>query len=235
MLRNMVYPSSFYRMVAIGDLYGDNFNFSLAIVPIGDFGNTIPAVSTALVTAVGVAVSTWFGNSTSNTGPALTAGAHLTSVKLNRINAAGKYQDDVTKEYVVEPPRAGSEATYPAAQLAAVVTLKTSVERGLASKGRFYLPPSFLFNFLGSDGRLTTTQAGNLSGAAVELINKINQAVLDVRGPIDLMRVGVASNVGSGQFRQVTKVGVGRVPDTMRSRREGLVEERVDLPVLPPS
>jgi hypothetical protein len=35
----------------------------------------------------------------------------------------------------------------------------------------------------------------------------------------------VASNAGAGRFEHVTELAVGRVPDTMRSRRSKLQED----------
>ena len=230
----MVYPFRFYRMVAIGDLYDDQFNFSLGLLPTGVGGLGITPVDTSLLNAVGSAVENWFNDNVASGGMGITAAAHLTSVKLNRIGTDGKYVDDVTQEYVLSPYSGGSDPVYPAAQLAAVVTLGTAAERGRASKGRFYVPPVGYFGALGTDGRLTPTQAFNLATGAKNLIDDINDAIIAVRGPSEPIRVGVASNIGTGTFREVTKVGVGRVPDTMRSRRDSLIEDRVEIAVTPP-
>ena len=215
----MVYPGSFHKIVAIGSLYTtETFNFSMNVAPTV-IPNSLPAVDTTLANSIATALATWFPVAGGATGPGIISAAKLTSCKVNRIDASGHYQDPETIEIDMGGPISGAGSALVPAQLACAVTLATDVERGLASKGRFFLPPLQYFASLGSDGRLSTENAGNLASACAILIDAIN-LVYDGDA-----KVVVASDIGAGMFRNVTEVRIGRVPDTMRSRRSSLSED----------
>lgn len=111
------------------------------------------------------------------------------------------------------------------AQIANVVTLRTAAQRGRASSGRFYYPATG--RVVSSDGRLSAATAAAVAVDATTLLNSLNAALPD-------WQVAVMSSIGTGTTRPVTHVEVGRVLDTMRSRRRSLEEERaVGLPLAP--
>jgi hypothetical protein len=78
-----------------------------------------------------------------------------------------------------------------------------------------------------AQGHATTANALRFSNAVANLITRINASYGGA------MKVCTVSNVGSGAQRYVTKVTVGRVPDTMRSRRNKLTELPVENTVPP--
>lgn len=214
----MAYPAAFHRLVVLGTLYTDErFNFTMSIVPTG--GGDLPPVDQSLCDAVTAHVASWFGTSGGGTtGPGIISQARMTGAKLNRIGPDGKYADPETVETILGSPIPGAGSALIPAQLACAVTLQTAVPRGRGSKGRFYLPVLNTFSSVGADGRMTSTQADQLAGACAYLINEINDEYAGVA------RVGVASNIGAGIFRPAVTVRVGRVPDTIRSRRSSLPE-----------
>lgn len=216
----MAYPGQFHRLVMIGTIYTDVFNMTLSIVPnaLGELG--MPAVDDTTLEAVSEDVSAWFVKNAAATGPSFIAAAKLTSIKLNRIDTAGHYVDQDAKEWLYPSPISGATAGVDLpAQLSIVATLGTALERGRGSKGRIYTAPS-AFATVSTDGRMTTSNALGMANGVKSLITSLNATYALVG------RVGVASNAGAGRFEHVTKVSVGRVVDTMRSRRSTLVEDR---------
>ena len=229
----MTYPGSFHRLVVYGTLYTDIFNFSLTFVPSAGDGDFVGEPNTALLDAFAPLISNWWDDTVTVDGPGIITQAKLVGFKLNRIGPSGRYADDVTHEHVYAAPILGAvNSTYPP-QNAVAVTVRTAVERGLASKGRFYLPPVGAFGSLATDGRMSITQAQDIADACKRLITSLNaaEAAWDDGGE-GRGTVGVASDRGIGMFRIATHVSVGRVVDTMRSRRSSLAEEPVESAAL---
>lgn len=227
----MAFPGRFHRLVVAGSVYDETFNFSLSIVPSDEGLVGLPPVDAALLAEVAGVVGSWFPL-TGTSGVGFVSAVQLESIKLNDIGPDGHYVQDVTWEHVYPSPIAGTQAGTPAPQTTMVVSLLTAAERGLASKGRFYLPPIANQLLLQSDGRLLATTATSIANGAKALINSLNTAYADAStGDEAVGKVGVASDTRTGMFRVVTGVGVGRVVDTMRSRRGSLLEERVSVTV----
>jgi hypothetical protein len=222
----MVYPGNFSRLVIIGNLYADTFNTTLSIASRAGTGTIGLPTNDEVKTALAPLLEDWWNNSAASAGIGINAAAKLTGFKLNTIGPDGSYVNPVTVEHIYPSPIQGNYAVFGPAQLATVATLRTAVERGLASKGRMYLPFCEGFRDLGTDGRATTTDALRVANAVTSLINIVNGVYLAARsGDETIGRVSIASKSGAGLFREVTKVTVGRVPDTMRSRRNKLAED----------
>ena len=201
----MTYPAPFLRLVVGGTLYtSEQWSFGLSFA--GAAGSAPTSVPTAVYDAVAAFVQRAAAPS-SNKAP-------LTFIKLNRIGQDGRYteQKSVTRE--VAAGIAGASTANIAPQIAAAVTLDTGNRRGLAAKGRFYVPVPAAA--IGTDGRILETDANALRDAAVTMVNSLNAAGIG--------RLVVASDVGTGAFRAVRSVRVGRVLDTIRSRRTSLPE-----------
>jgi hypothetical protein len=216
---HMPYPASFHRLVIIGTLYAEDFNTSLSIVPnaLGELG--MPEVDAPTLAAVADVVEDWWTAGGGLTPIQAQANVKLTGIKLNRINAAGHYEDPVTMEHVYSSPIAGTGGGVSPAQNSMVSTLATAIPRGRGSKGRMYLPPCGHIGTLGTDGRVTAAGALACAASTRSFINALN-AVYTLVGS-----VGVASNAGAGAFNHVSEVRVGRVVDTVRSRRTSLLED----------
>jgi hypothetical protein len=159
------------------------------------------------------------------TSPALfmTQDNVLTAIKVARIGRDGKYPvDHAPGIYLYAPPVASAGGTRGIPQATMCVTLLTNVPRGRASHGRFFLPPTAIP--VSADGRITVAQADAMEAACRTWLLAIN-AVAEV------VSVRVYSGLGAGRASDVQSVGVGRVVDTMRSRRRNLVEGRTPLPL----
>jgi hypothetical protein len=217
----MVYPTSLYRIVIGGTIFAETWNTSLAVAP----GFLDKPSDASILATVASATATWF-TSVTTTGAKFTPRAALTSVKVNRINPSGHYQDDNAMTHVYPSPLigGGTVSSHPP-QNAIVVTLRTAFDRGLANRGRMYLPMADGYNSLGTDGRAPVGDAVRMASSVSSLINNYNAAFLAWAGGGDAGHVSVFSNVGSGAFHHVTAVKAGRVVDTMRSRRSSMVED----------
>lgn len=209
----MAYPGNFARLVVSGTLYGaETFAWGLSVIP--DFPSGGDLNPSALIGQVASAVEDYWSTVD------VSAAAAITMVKFNLIGPDGRYvSDDETVLQEFDPPVSGVGTLGVPPQIALAISLVTNRARGRGSRGRFYLPtPSVA---LESNGRLSATAAQRNADASLAFINDLNTIVGDG------WRVGVASDVGSGVFVPVTAVRVGRVYDTIRSRRRSLAEDYV--------
>lgn len=138
-------------------------------------------------------------------------------IKFNRIGLDGRYIHSWTNLVEYQVPVAPTATSPHAPQVALAVTLDTGTGRGLARQGRIFVPSPTMN--VAADGRFLVNTATNSATLAAAFINRIN-AVDPPR------RVVVASSVREGAIRPVTAVAVGRVLDTIRTRRRSLEEER---------
>jgi len=112
---------------------------------------------------------------------------------------------------------------YPPQISLAVTTVGAT--RGAARLGRFYLPTALLLNF--TDSRLSAVNAEVTAVAAGTFLKACSNAIdlPDQLGSAQM--VNVSSRGGpDGTLQAIDHVEVGRVLDTLRSRRRALVEER---------
>lgn len=218
----MPYPAPFHRLVIGGTLYTDDFNTTLSLVPVG--GASLPAVSDALLDAVATVVGAWFDDSVGGTPPGIgiITSCKLTYIKLNRIGTDGRYVDAEAKEHVYTTPIPGSRSAFIAPQLTAALTLRGSNERARAGRGRMYFPPSSVMTSIAADGRLDAAVTLDHAKGGLQLLSAVNDAYL-AQGVAAV--AGIASKTGAGAFQAVHHVSVGRVIDTMRSRRNKLDED----------
>lgn len=151
------------------------------------------------------------------------ASTKLTWAKFNKIGVNGKYVNEYTNLHEFASPGISAQANGPVYpnQVSVVVSLLSSVQRGLACRGRLFFYAAGVA--VDSDGRMTTTVRDNLVESAKDYIETINGATDGV--------VIIGSQVRSGALRLVESVKVGRVLDTMRSRRTSLAEDYAEEPI----
>lgn len=206
----MAYPGNFLRLQVAGALYGgvERFSFGVNFTEIGGPADAPSVVPPALLTAL---EAMWGAQRVCPTWAAIDL------VKLNLIGPDGKYvnQGDTVQHEYVTPVPGGVSGNFPP-QAAIAVTLRTAANRGRASRGRFYLPASS--GDMGTDGRYLTLKSAAIQAAAATFLNAAEDALPN-------WRVAVLSNIGAGTVRPVTGVQVGRVIDTIRSRRRSMPEE----------
>ena len=142
--------------------------------------------------------------------------AHLRQVKLAWIGADGKYtRDPMIADGFDVPGGGGATPLYPP-QIALAVSLNTD-RRGPTGKGRFYLPSPAIAMGLGY--QISDADRDDVVNSTVTFLNDLaNEPGVDVLGLAPV----VASTKGYNSL--VTGVRVGRIFDTVRTRRRSLVE-----------
>jgi hypothetical protein len=147
----------------------------------------------------------------------------LTNVKVSHVLATGHVATRgdgsyVQGESVVEWTGVGAPQAMPL-QTALCVSL-TTARPGPTGKGRFFLPwPAFAVSAITKS--LSVDDAGTIAADAVAFLNHC----------ATIMTFAPQVVSSKGYMSEVTGVRVGRVPDTMRSRREDLPEGYVSLPL----
>lgn len=203
----------FVRLTAFGTLYGvETWAFNLSVA-----STDVP--TQAVVDAVGPAFQTFH----TSTG-FISSQCKLVGVKAALIGADGLYGANEAVEWVAGTVGgiAGAASTAnPLPQAALAVTLEGARPRGAAGRGRFYVPAPG--QVIGADGRLSQAQANTAASYALTLVNAVNAAM-----PGDVSIVGPATATGRAPARQrVVAVRVGRIIDTIRSRRSSMPEDYV--------
>jgi hypothetical protein len=232
----MPFPEQHQYMTVIGDCYNstEKWQFGLRLTDGG-----VSNQETAL--AIADDVETWWRSAAPYTSSVDTFEAvnthRLTELKVARIGTDGLYPSGQTSySHFYLPPIAGG-ASPPSGMLAQgtiCVTLTTTLPRGLASKGRVYLPPSWLYT-TGTDGLIAAAKATQIAKSMQRLINAINANTLVGNVAIYSRGKGVAAFDAThkrveytypnpGASNVVTGVRVGRVIDTQRRRRRSLAE-----------
>lgn len=150
-----------------------------------------------------------------STNVAIGGVARLTEVKLARIGVDGKYRED---PFIVAVDTPGGAATMEnAPQVSIAVSLVTD-RRGPTGKGRFYLPAPSL-KASPNDGRVPAVQAEFLAEQVKIFLNAVNNRP-GIDGPSPTVTIASVKGYNS----DVTGVRVGRVLDTIRSRRTSIPE-----------
>jgi hypothetical protein len=214
----MPYTAPHWQITVLGDSWVQTETWQFGVRALVEGGANQPDDQQLLANALASATQTFF----SNANVKISNNCRLTAIKCASINTDGHYSYTSPPGLYVYPtpivgPTSGA-AVVPQATIA--VTTLTPQSRGRASKGRFYLPPSVMA--FSTDGRLSSVAADDIETAARTWLLAINSTA-------QVSAVAVMSKLGSGTTNTVNAVGVGRVVDTMRSRRRSLQEGRTPL------
>lgn len=144
---------------------------------------------------------------------------NLSWIKLSVIDQEGLLVGE-PKWYDYTTPVIGTSTFNVPPQDSIVVTLTTAESRGLAYKGRIFLPAGF-GDVQGADGRLTPAQTSSIATRFKTFFDAVNDGFSVV---VNAPYVVVASNVRTGATNRVTGVQVGNLVDTQRRRRNRLNE-----------
>lgn len=147
----------------------------------------------------------------------------FTGVKLARLSKNGLYDGSAVAESFptgqVNGPYAGSPMP---AQVTLVATLIGGSGKGLAGKGRMYLPG--ISSPLSADGHLLQSQCQNIATNLAAFFNGLD-ASIDRPGHVINVSRGHKKLLGVGARNvSVNGVRVGNVYDTQRRRRNALAE-----------
>ncbi len=141
--------------------------------------------------------------------------ARLREVKLAFIGADGKYTNNALISAPLDIPGPDARARHPF-QCSLAVSLGTD-RRGSSGRGRYYLPMPAMG--VGADGEISNGDALFCRNSAQTWLNALNNSP-----GVDNTTGGVIIASGKGFETKVTTVRVGRVVDTVRSRRRSLDE-----------
>lgn len=213
-----------YRITALGqfgsgpsEIFSYGLNMEFGSTPIGELVDAGP--NQAALDDMADDLAAFHGRAESK----ISIAAHLTAVKIAHIGADGKYtQDPFIKSFAVNggvDDRIGATWFVPRPpQVACAVSLNTDL-RGPSGKGRFYLPLPAVSVEATNSYRMSVADAESIRGSVKTLLDSLNNNPgFDIFSP----SVVVASTKGFNT--PVTSVRVGRVLDTIRTRRNKLVE-----------
>lgn len=187
-------------------------------------GETTDAVNPTLAgaNAIRAAWATFFGTAAN----AFCSKWTTTQVKLALLNTSGTTDPDhvVYADYPTPTVGGGTSTAFPS-QITLVATMASSLARGLAAKGRMYLPG--INTAVDTSGHVTTGYPATLAGNLKTFMDTVN-ASSDVGGRVILASEGrTAPAVGPPVNKFVTTLKIGNTYDTQRRRRNDLVETYV--------
>lgn len=169
--------------------------------------------------AVTDAVTGFFGGST------FCANAKVSDWRAYVIGTDGKMEGDapLLHDFVGAGPSGSAGAWKYPAQVACVVSL-ISEHRGAAKRGRMYLPAPAAP--LASGGRISTGDSDSIREATTTFLKAVADAV-----DLEVLTQAAVCNVSkgppgstTGTLQEVDHLEVGRVYDTIRSRRRSMIE-----------
>ena len=154
-----------------------------------------------------------------NGSPSANNYVSLDWIKIALVGTDGKYLQDA-KIYDLPVPDTGAGTFAVSPQDSVVVSLVTDFKRGLAKRGRIYLPAGFSVP-VATDGRLSSTSITGLLAKVKIFFDAIEVIISggDLGG-----RIVVASSVGAGMFHEVTSLEIGNIMDNQNRRRNRLQE-----------
>lgn len=169
-------------------------------------------------------ISNMFGSAAAK----ITNQAELDYVKVNAIANDGKYRDETTYGNYDLGIR-GNETNftyYKPFQVSKVVTLETGNSRGLAHRGRFYLPTPA--NLVNANGTISVSVDDVITFSTF-----IKNLQLVVDEETRVWRPAVVSPLGGvlGRWNPVTATSMDNVLDTQRRRTRQMARTRTSAPV----
>lgn len=186
-------------------------------------GEATDAQVTTILDDIQADLGTWWA--AINTRVATTT--RLLGFKFNTIDVNGRY-NNLTKTHqrdlIGSTWTGGATGIALPSQVAIVATLHTAAQRGLANKGRIYLPP-LSASTLSAGGRLMDSARDEIAIATGTLLTNLSNWP-GVDATADPGRVCVMSKVREGATRQVTGVSVGDRFDIQRRRANAFTENR---------
>jgi hypothetical protein len=165
------------------------------------------------------------------------AGTYVTnSIKVSQLETDGDVDLDMIDIYDYPAAIAGVSGGAPLPpQITLAATLSSDIQRGLASKGRMYLPGINL-PVVPTDPRIAVVEQGQIATQLKTFFDGVN-ASSDVPGSVILASKGRKFintqapddyNYVAGVIKNVTGLRLGNVYDTQRRRRNGIAESYIN-------
>jgi len=220
----MSYPHEVVRVTLSGTMFNGNEIWSTGFF-LGHEGADADPITEQGVADVGAAWSTFWTSATS----LISNKYAFTTCKMVRVAQDGKTIADSAVYWSPSSAPVGGygNPTLPP-QIALVATLANSLPRGLATKGRMFLPG--VASPVDSTGHVNTTEQTQLATNLKTFFDSVyNDA--DLPGNPVLASLGRGPLLQGGAIRNVTQIRIGNVYDTQRRRRNALTETYVVKPV----
>jgi hypothetical protein len=214
----MAYAFKVHRVTISGTCFGGQEIWSTGFFlgsPTADAGTASQAQVDAIATRWGT-FFTLAANKFSN--------AYLTQqVKVALLNTDGT-TDPANVVYHTYPTAlaGGSAASALPPQISLAASMTSALPRGMASKGRMYLPG---YNaVVDATAHISSTDMGTIATAFQTFINGVNTDGTSSAKVILASFGRLLPTVIAGSSQLVTGVRIGNVFDTQRRRRDGLIE-----------
>lgn len=213
----MSYPHEIVKVTLSGDMFGGAEIWSTGFYMGHEVADADP-ITDAGMDQLGTAWGTFFSAVNSGIANVYT----FKTLKMVRLSQNGATLTDTAKYWAPPAAVTGGYAGFAQPpQIALVATLANSLPRGLATKGRMFLPGvSWAPD---ATGHIDATKIGTLSTNLQSFFNGIiNDA--DMPGNPVLASKGRGPLLVDGAVRHVNTIKVGNVYDTQRRRRNALAE-----------
>lgn len=220
----MSYPHKVAKVTLSGTMFGGQEIWSTGFF-MGFEGQDAPAITETGVSDISNAWQDFFTDPDSQ----ISNRYQYTMCKVQMMATDGKAIPDTALYYSPVSTISGAQ-NLPAMppQIALVATLANSLPRGLATKGRMFLPG--VLCSVDTTGHINNLEIQGITDNLQTFFSTImNDA--DTPGRAVLASLGNALQLRPGQIRNVTQVRVGNVYDTQRRRRNALNEEYTTRPV----
>jgi hypothetical protein len=213
----MAYEYQVQRVTISGHCFGGAEEWSTGFY----LGNETGDVGTATQTQVDNIAARWNTFFTASN-------SHINNNWVTNVVKVANHHTDGTTDplnvvyhtYATPPVGAYAGSPFPA-QCSVAATLRSSITRGRASKGRMFLP-GWAGN-LGSNGHMGSTDTTNLLATFRTFINGVNSDAAIGQNVI-LASFGRGTTPPPGINKLVSEVQIGDVVDTQRRRRDGFAE-----------
>jgi len=224
----MAYAHKVTRVTMFGTMFGGAEEWSTGFF-LGSVGGDAPAPTQAGADAIKGYWQTFFTAANSHiSGDWKTEG-----VKLALFNTDGHTDlDNVKTSFYATPISGGEGGGSLPPQVSLSAQLASDVGRGLAAKGRMYLP-GVRTPISSTTGKIGATEAGQIALTLKTFLDAVNGSI-DAAGTVVLASKGRITGGGAAPVNAVvTKVRVGDVYDTQRRRRNGLTETYQTQTIVP--
>lgn len=220
----MALPHRVVKVTLSGTMFGGAEEWSTGF-HIGWENQDATAITEQGIADVAEAWATFFSTATTGISNRYT----FNMCKMSVINNDGKTVADSSQYY--SPQTAvnggGGPGVMPP-QIALVATLANSLPRGLATKGRMFLPG---INFqIDDSGHVPAFYTDGIATNLAAFFDTIHLDA-DLPGNPVLASVGRGPLNMDGAIRNITQIRIGNVYDTQRRRRNALTETYKTLPV----
>lgn len=206
------------RITLNGTMFGGSEHWSTGFY-MGATGADATAPTDAFLTEVNTAWQAFFQNSTSY----ISTSYQTTGVRGALLGTDGKtIAGSIKNFYPATPYAGGSNNSALPPQCALVATLMTDTPRGLASKGRMFLPG--VSAVINGTGHLSAINCQSIVDNLKTFFAALNATVEQPGTVITASKGGSGVNLAPGLNRVIRTVRVGDVFDTQRRRRNELNE-----------